>query len=131
MEEATEEAAEAAARAEATDAGDAPHRAAPRPGALLEPARDGTGLATIYGALDRLVDLYQLRDAAVVVDVPGFGRQVLHAGRRPLHRDERQLREAPPGLYLDPPLPDPVLDELMVGLASLGLRFDARTAARP
>ncbi len=96
--------------------------------ALLESARTGTGLATVYDALDRLVDLYQLRDAAVVVDVPGFGRQVLCAGRRPLRGDARRLHEAPPGLYLDPPLPDPVLDELMVGLAALGLRLDACSA---
>ena len=50
------------------------------------------------------------RDAAVVVDVPGFGRQVLHAGRRPLRNDEQGLHAAEPGLYLDPPVDDPVLD---------------------
>ncbi len=97
--------------------------------ALFESARSGSGLATVYDALDRLVDLYSLRDAAVVVDVPEFGRQVLRAGRRPLRGDALRLHEAPPGLYLDPPLPDPVLDELMVGLAALGLRLDACSAS--
>ncbi|MFI5054068.1 MAG: hypothetical protein ACHQDE_06875, partial [Acidimicrobiia bacterium] len=85
---------------------------------------------TVYRALDRLVDLYGLVDAAVVVDVPGFGRQVLHAGRRPLHNDESGLHRAPPGLYLDPPLDDPVLAELMVALGVLAFRHDAATDAQ-
>ncbi len=104
---------------------------------LVESARLGSGIDTVYRALDRLVGLYALADAALVVDVPGFGRQVLHAGRRPLHNDEAALHAAPPGLYLDPPLdqmsraeapaPDSVLAELMVALGALGLRHDART----
>ena len=48
-----------------------------------------SGLATVYRALDELVARYELTDAALVVDVPGLGRQVLHAGRRPLHNDDR------------------------------------------
>jgi D-serine deaminase-like pyridoxal phosphate-dependent protein len=92
---------------------------------LVEAARDATGLATVYRALDDLVDLYALVDAAIVVDVPGFGRQVLHAGRRPLRRDERGLHAAEPGLYLDPPLDDPVLSRLMLALGTLALRHDA------
>ena len=40
----------------------------------------GSGLGTIYRALDELVELYTLEDAAVVVEVPGFGRQVLQRG---------------------------------------------------
>ena len=75
----------------------------------------------MYHALDELVDLYALDDAAVVVDVPGFGRQVLHAGRRPLHDDEHGLHAAEPGLYLEPPLDDPVLAELMLALGALGV----------
>ena len=78
---------------------DAPRRV------TVDSARRGSGLATIYLALDHLVAQYELRDAAVVVDVPGLGRQVLHAGRRPLHNDERGLHDAEPGLYLDPPVP--------------------------
>jgi D-serine deaminase-like pyridoxal phosphate-dependent protein len=91
---------------------------------LVESARSGSGIDTVYRALDRLVELYALEDAAVVVDVPGFGRQVLHAGRRPLHKDEPGLHAAPPGLYLDPPLDDPALSELMVALGVLALRHD-------
>ncbi len=79
---------------------------------LVEAARTGSGIATVYRALDELVDLYALEDAAVVVDAPGFGRQVLHAGRRPLHDDEHGLHAAEPGLYLQPPLDDPVLNAL-------------------
>jgi len=83
----------------------------------------------VYRALDDLVALYALDDAAVVVDVPGFGRQVLHAGRRPLRDDERGLHAAEPGLYLEPPLDDPVLSSLMLALTTLALRHDASAAA--
>jgi D-serine deaminase-like pyridoxal phosphate-dependent protein len=96
----------------------------PRGEALIESARLGSGITTVYEALDRLVDLYALDDAALVVDVPGFGRQVLHAGRKPLGNDERGLLRAPPGLYLEPPLADPALDDLMVTVGALGLRLD-------
>jgi D-serine deaminase-like pyridoxal phosphate-dependent protein len=82
----------------------------------------------VYRALDDLVDLYALDTAAVVVDVPGFGRQVLNAGRRPLRDDAHGLHDAEPGLYLQPPLDDPVLDRLMQALGSLALRHDL---ARP
>jgi hypothetical protein len=104
--------------------------AIPRGEALLEAARLGSGLGTIYEALDRLVDLYALDDAVLVVDVPELGRQVLHAGRKPLGDDERGLLRSPPGLYLDPPLHDPALDELMTTIGALGLRFDARAGTR-
>lgn len=93
---------------------------------LVESARAGSGIGTVYRALDELVDLYALEDAAVVVDVPGFGRQVLHAGRRPLHDDEHGLHAAPPGLYLQPPLDDPVLTDLMLALGTLAFRYDSR-----
>ena len=96
---------------------------------LVESARLRSGIATVYQALDRLVALYGLEDAALVVDVPGFGRQILHAGRRPLRDDPRALHDAPPGLYLDPPLEDPVLDQLMQAIGALGLRYDARSGA--
>jgi hypothetical protein len=98
---------------------------------LVESARAGSGIGTVYRALDELVDLYALEDAAVVVDVPGFGRQVLHAGRRPLHDDERELHAAAPGLYLFPPLDDPVLSDLMLALGTLAFRFDARNQTGP
>jgi hypothetical protein len=98
----------------------------PRGEALIESACRGSGIGTVYRALDRLVDLYALDDAALVVDVPGLGRQVLHAGRKPLRDDERGLLRSPPGLYLEPPLHDPALDDLMVTVGALGLRFDTR-----
>jgi hypothetical protein len=92
---------------------------------LVASAREGSGLATVYQALDDLVDLYALDDAAVVVDVPGFGRQVLRAGRRPLRDDEAGLHAAEPGLYLEPPLADAMLARLMLALGTLALRHDA------
>jgi hypothetical protein len=93
---------------------------------LAHTARTGSGLATLYRALDHLMATYELRDAALVVDVPGLGRQVFHAGRRPLARDEPGLHDAQPGLYLDPPVAAPVLDDLVVAVATLGLRLDGR-----
>ncbi len=93
---------------------------------LVESARTGSGIATVYRALDELVELYALEDAAVVFDVPGFGRQVLHAGRRPLHDDERGLHAAEPGLYLWPSLDDPVLTALMLALGAIAFRHDLR-----
>ena len=112
---------------------------------LVESARLGSGLDTVYRALDRLVDLFVLDDAAVVVDVPGFARQVLHAGRRPLRDDEHGLHAAAPGLYLfdrqgeamttdgaEAPAPEAsALAELMVALGALGLRHDARPVGEP
>jgi hypothetical protein len=99
-------------------------RAEPTGTPLVESARAGSGIATVYEALDRLVDLYALDDAALVVDVPGLGRQVLRAGRRPLHNDAGGLLRAAPGLYLEPPLNDPALDELLLAVGALGLRYD-------
>jgi hypothetical protein len=94
---------------------------------LVDAARTGSGIGTVYRALDELVDLYALEDAALVVDVPDLGRQVLHAGRRPLHDDEHGLHAAAPGLYLWPRLDDQVLSGLMVALGTLAFRYDTTT----
>jgi hypothetical protein len=93
---------------------------------LMDSASRGRGLATIYSALDQLVEQYALRDAAVVVDVPDLGRQMFRAGRSPLHNDEQGLRDAGPGLYLDPPVVEAqAVGPLMVAMSALALRFDA------
>jgi hypothetical protein len=92
---------------------------------VVESARLGSGLGTVYRALDELVDLYALDDAALVVEVPGFGRQVMHAGRRPLRDDEHGLHAAVPGLYLWPALDDVILSDLMLALGTIALRHDA------
>jgi hypothetical protein len=91
-----------------------------------------SGIGTIYRALDRLVATHALDDAAIVVDVPVLGRQVLRAGRRPLRDDDGGLLRSPPGLYVDPPDSgdaDPLVAELLVELADLGLRHDAARLA--
>jgi hypothetical protein len=100
-------------------------------GDLGQSARFGSGLSTVYRALDLLVAERRLDDAALVVDVPAFGRQVLRAGRRPLRDDEHGLLGRPPGLYVEPadhgrlePPDDPLVQSLMVALAELGLRHD-------
>lgn len=100
------------------------------------PRADGgstrSGLATVHHALDRLVAERGLNDAALVLDVPGLGRQVLHAGRRPLRDDDAGLLTRPPGLYLDPADEggnDPLVEELMVTIGELGLTSDLALAA--
>ncbi|MFI5048191.1 MAG: hypothetical protein ACHQIG_14080 [Acidimicrobiia bacterium] len=94
----------------------------------------GSGLATVYDALDRLVAAKDLVDAVVVVDVAPLGRQVLRAGRKPLRDDEHLLFERAPGLYVEPAdgdgADDPIVADLMVMLTELALRHDvARLAA--
>ena len=81
------------------------------------------------GAGDHVIrdHLLAALDAALVVDVPELGRQVLHAGRRPLHDDEHGLHAAAPGLYLWPRLDDQVLSGLMVALGTLAFRYDTTT----
>jgi hypothetical protein len=99
-----------------------------RTDALVHTARSGSGLATLYEVLDYVVASYELRDAALVVDVPGLGRQVFRAGRRPLVRDERRFRDADPGLYLDPPMAEPALGDVVTTVATLAVRLDSRAA---
>jgi len=93
---------------------------------LVDVARLGSGLGAVYRALDLVVDRYGLDDAALVVEVPGLGRQVLHAGRRPIGDDETHLHDAPEGLHTQPPLDEPVVAELLLALGALALRYDAR-----
>jgi diguanylate cyclase (GGDEF)-like protein len=61
-----------------------------------------SGIAFVYRSLDRLVDTYRLRDAAVILDVPGLGRQVFRAGRQILTNHDLALLEGGPGVYTDP-----------------------------
>lgn len=103
--------------------------------ALPEQARFGSGLATVYRALDLLVAGRGLDDAAVVVEVPPLGRQVLHAGRLPLRDDEHGLLFREPGLHVIPEATgsgvadDAIVAELMLALAELALRHDAARVA--
>ena len=84
-----------------------------------------SGIATIYRALDVLIDQFGLDDATVVVEEATLGRQVFCAGRRPLRADEKGLLEAAPGLYTRPALDDQRLDRsLLQSLCELALRLD-------
>jgi diguanylate cyclase (GGDEF)-like protein len=93
---------------------------------VAELATNRSGLGLIYRALDGLVDQFSLRDAAVVIDEPGLGRQVFRAGRRPIEAPEDEiLLEAEPGLYTDPPLGDASVDtSLVTSLCVVALRLD-------
>ena len=99
---------------------------------LAHTARSGSGLSTVYQALDLLLASRGHGDAALVVDVPTLGRQVLRAGRRPLRDDDHGLLDREPGLYVGPTddggfdaVDEPLVQDLMVALAEIGLRHDA------
>ena len=53
---------------------------------------------------------------------------MLRAGRRPLRLDEQRLRDADPGLYLDPQVEDAAVAPLMLSVSALALRVDAGDA---
>jgi len=83
-----------------------------------------SGISLIYRALDDVVEHYELRDAAIVVEDAAVGRQVFRAGRRPLD-DGAELLEVATGLYTDPQLSEGALDEeLLTNLCILALRID-------
>jgi diguanylate cyclase (GGDEF)-like protein len=87
-------------------------------------ATSESGIGLIYRALDAVVRHFGLRDAAVVVDEAGLGRQVFRAGRHP-RDDEGRLRLAGTGFYTDPPLDSSSFDgHLITNLAVLALRLD-------
>lgn len=84
-----------------------------------------SGMAFIYRSLDRLVDIYGLRDAAIILDEPGLGRQVFRAGRRVLANSDLSLLEGATGLYTDPPLEPARIDErALIGLCAVALQVD-------
>ena len=89
-------------------------------------ATDRSGLAIIYRALDGLVARYELRDAAVVIDESGLGRQVFRAARKPLDDPGGEaLLDAEPGLYTDPPLENAMVDvALLNSLCVVALRME-------
>lgn len=88
-------------------------------------AANDSGIGLIYRALDGLLEQYDLRDAAIVIDEPGLGRQVFRAGRRPIELEDEELLTAPAGLYTDPPVPDDAVDASMVtSLCIVALRLD-------
>jgi diguanylate cyclase (GGDEF)-like protein len=91
-----------------------------------ELATNQSGLGLIYKALDGLVERFGLRDAALILEEPGLGRQVFSAGRRPLDEDEEEgLLAADPGLYTDPLVEDGRFDATMLtSLCVVALRQD-------
>lgn len=93
---------------------------------VAELATQQSGLALIYRILDGLVAQFGLRDAAIVIEEPGLGRQVFRAGRRPLD-DERgeALLSATAGLYTEPELEPGTVDvPLIESLCVVALRLD-------
>lgn len=88
-------------------------------------ASNESGIAVVYEALDGLVEQFSLSDAAMVLEEPGFGRQVFRSGRRRIDGGDLALLDAEPGLYTDPPLDDPSVDPtLLTSLCTVALRLD-------
>lgn len=84
-----------------------------------------TGIAFVYRSLDRLVDTYELRDAAIILDEAGLGRQVFRTGRQILTNQDLALLEDAPGVYTDPSLEPGCIDARAVeNLCSLALQLD-------
>jgi diguanylate cyclase (GGDEF)-like protein len=84
-----------------------------------------SGIAFVYRSLDRLVDGYDLSDAAIVIDETALGRQVFRAGRQILSNDDLALLEATPGVYTDPPLePHRIDDVAVMSLCFVALQLD-------
>ncbi|HEX5615907.1 MAG TPA: GGDEF domain-containing protein [Acidimicrobiia bacterium] len=88
-------------------------------------ATSESGVAIIYGALDCLVEEFDLEDAFVVLDAPGAGRQVFRAGRRPIATDDEAMLHAPTGIYTQPQLAGNAFDaNLLLSSCLLALRLD-------
>lgn len=93
---------------------------------VAELATNQSGLGLIYRALDTLVERFDLRDAAIVIDEPGLVRQVFRAGRRPLDDDgDGELLLVEPGIYTDPAIDPGRFDaSLLTSLCVVALRLD-------
>jgi diguanylate cyclase (GGDEF)-like protein len=94
--------------------------------ALVEDLACGaSGIPFIYRSLDRLVDTYGLRDAAIVLDDAALGRQVFRAGRHVLMNEDLALLERAPGVYSDPSLGKGRVDaRAITSLCSVALQLD-------
>lgn len=112
---------------EAADAPDAPQQAtfdeiaADLIDELSDPSASGIGV--LYRALGEVVERLGVEDAVLVVDEPGLGRQMFHAGRQPVDDGVTELLESGTGLYLEPEVP--TFDQaLVVNLCLIALRLD-------
>jgi diguanylate cyclase (GGDEF)-like protein len=107
------------------DSGAARHQAR-LTNALVTDLRSGvSGIPFVYRSLDRLVDIYGLRDAAIILDEVGLGRQVFRVGRQVLTNDDLALLEGEPGVYTDPAIePAHIDDRTFLGLCSVALQLD-------
>ncbi|MCU1460404.1 MAG: diguanylate cyclase protein [Acidimicrobiales bacterium] len=88
-----------------------------------------SGIGFIYECLEHVMTRWQLRDAIVVIDAPGVGRQSFRCGRRSLSTGwaRRVGLEAAPGLHTEPSLAnDEALAELLAvaHLCTVALRLD-------
>jgi diguanylate cyclase (GGDEF)-like protein len=93
---------------------------------IAELATNESGLGLIYRALDMLVERFELRDAAIVIEEHGVGRQVFRAGRRPLDdENESELLSAEPGIYTEPEIEAGRFDaSLLTSMCVVALRLD-------
>ena len=102
---------------------------APLPVALATLAHDlakaESGLGFVYDLLDRLMDAGDWRDAAIVLDDEGLGRQIFRAGRKPISDwPLRSLVDVPAGLHTIPDHVDDDIDTIVTNLATVALQLD-------
>jgi len=112
-----------------TDTGETGGPAAALGGLAASLAGTPSGIGFIYECLEALMDRWQLRDAIVVIDAPGVGRQSFRAARRALTSGwaRRVALEAAPGLHTEPTITDgDALLELVAAahLCTIALRLD-------
>lgn len=107
------------------DSDDARHQARLTNALVTDLGSGVSGIAFVYRSLDRLVDTYGLRDAAIILDETGLGRQVFRAGRRILANNDLALLQGSPGVYTDPALGPARIDaRALLGLCSVALQLD-------
>jgi diguanylate cyclase (GGDEF)-like protein len=96
------------------------------PAALVERLTAAeSGLAFVYGLLDRVVENGSLQDAAIVVDDVSLGRQIFRVGRRaPWDWPLSPLAELPVGLHTIPDHGDDDLDQIVTHLCMVALQLD-------
>jgi diguanylate cyclase (GGDEF)-like protein len=105
--------------------GDARHHAHLTNALVADLAAGASGVAFVYRSLDRIVDAHELRDAAIVLDEVGLGRQVFRAGRQVLANEDLTLLEAGPGVYTEPSLEPVRLNaRAIMNLCSVALQLD-------
>lgn len=94
------------------------------PTLVADLSRAQSGIEFVYGALERIVEWSDLKDAFVIVDDAVVGRQVFRAGRRSWRDLDQDLFGLGAGLYTEPELPSGPVGEAVADLCVIALQLD-------